>query len=119
MSNDFLASTKRSIDRHGQLMTYLSVVEGQYNIETGSVTNTENSYSVKMYKKHIRANQYNYPNLIGQDAALFYLANSGLTFAPAVRDKIVIDSVTYVIDSIVEHRTNGQIVLYKMLAVRG
>lgn len=119
MSNQFLASTKRSIDKHGQNMVYSSVVEGQYNIETGSVTNTETSYTVKMYKKHVRANQYNYPNLIGQDAALFYLANYSLAFTPAVRDKITVDSVTYVIDSIVEHRTNGQIVLYKMLAVRG
>lgn len=119
MSNQFLASAKRSIDRHGQNMSYLSVVEGQYNIETGSVTNSETAYTVKMYKKHIRANQYNYPNLIGQDAALFYLVNSGLTFTPAVRDKIVVDSVTYVIDNIVEHRTNAKIVMYKMLAVRG
>ena len=119
MSNEFLASTKRSIDRHGQNMLYLTVTEGQYDIETGSVTNTESEYSVKMYKKHIRANQYNYPNLIGQDVALFYLANYNLKFTPAVRDKIIVDSVTYTIDSITEHRTNNQIVLYKLLAIRG
>jgi hypothetical protein len=119
MSNAFLASAKRQIDRHGQTMTYKVVAEGTYDIETGSTTNTDTDYSVKMYKKHIRANQYNYPNLIGQDAALFYLANSALTFTPSVRDKIVVDSNVYVIESIVEHRALGAVVVYKILAVRG
>jgi hypothetical protein len=72
-----------------------------------------------MYKRHIRANQYNYPNLIGQDAALFYLVNYNLVFTPTVRDKILIDSQVYNVDSITEHRANGAIVLYKILALRG
>ena len=72
-----------------------------------------------MYKRHIRANQYNYPNLIGQDAALFYLANNNLKFTPAIRDKIIVGSRTYVIDNITEHRASGQIALYKILAVKG
>lgn len=119
MSNQFLASTKRSIDRHGQTMQYLSVSEGQYDIETGSTTNTDTTYNVKMYKKHVRANQYNYPNLIGQDIALFYLANSSLQFVPALRDKIVVNSVSYTIESIVEHAANSEVILYKLLAVKG
>lgn len=117
--NDFLALTKRSIDRQGKLMQYLVVSEGQYDVETGSTTNTETSYSVKMYKKHIRANQYNYPNLIGRDSALFYLANNNLTFTPAMRDKIIVDSVTYQIDSVTEHSANGLVILYKIIAVKG
>lgn len=119
MSNTFLVSAKRQIDKHGQLMTYIAVTEGSYDIETGSTTNTNTEYSVKMYKRHIRANQYNYPNLIGQDAALFYLVNYNLNFTPAVRDKISIDSNVYTIDSITEHRVNAVIVLYKLLAVKG
>ena len=100
-------------------MTYSVVNEGSYNIETGSTTNTNTDYSVKMYKRHIRANQYNYPNLIGQDAATFYLVNYALVFTPAIRDKITVDSKTYTIDSITEHRANGSIVLYKILAIKG
>ncbi len=119
MSNQFLQSTVKLIDLHGQQMTYVAVTEGTYNIETGSTTNTDTNYTVKMYKRHIRANQYNYPSLIGQDAALFYLANNKLTFIPAIRDKIMVDLNTYTIDSITEHRANGIIVMYKLLAVRG
>lgn len=119
MSNAFLVSTIRQIEKHGQTMTYKTVTEGAYDIETGSTTNTDTSYIVKMYKRHIRANQYNYPNLVGQDAAIFYLANNSLAFTPSVRDKIVVDSKSYVIDNIVEHRANGVIVLYKLLAVKG
>lgn len=117
--NDFLAITKRSIDRQGQIMQYVSVVEGDYNIETGSTTNTEVNYSVKMYKKHIRANQYNYPNLVGKDSAIFYLANSSLDFTPTIRDKIQVNQITYTIDSITEHSANGSIILYKLVAVKG
>lgn len=119
MSNEFLMSAKRQIDKHGQTMTYVVVTEGSYNIETGSTTNTNTEYAVKMYKKHIRANQYNYPNLIGQDAAIFYLVNINLTFIPNIRDKIVVNSNTYVVDSITEHRANSVVVLYKILAVKG
>lgn len=119
MSNAFLISAKRQVDRHGQTMTYSVVSESSYNIETGSTTNTNTDHSVKMYKKHVRANQYNYPSLIGQDAAVFYLVNYNLTFVPSIRDKITVDSKTYVIDNITEHRADGAIVLYKLLAIRG
>lgn len=119
MSDMFLASVKTQIDTHGQIMTYTAVTEGAYNIETGSTTNTDTSYSAKMYKKHVRANQYNYPNLIGQDIGVFYLTNYNLAFVPSVRDKITVDSNTYTIDSITEHRANGVVILYKMVAIKG
>lgn len=117
--NQFLQSTVKLINLHGQQMTYVAVTEGAYDIETSSSSNTDTNHTIKMYKKHIRANQYNYPNLIGQDAALFYLANNKLQFTPNIRDKIIVDSKSYVIDNIVEHRANGVIVLYKLLAVKG
>lgn len=115
----FLNSAVKLINQNGELMTYIVVSEGSYNVETGSTININTNYSVKMYKKHIRANQYNFPNLIGQDAAIFYLANSNLKFTPNIRDKITVDSKTYTIDSITEHSASGRIALYKILAVRG
>lgn len=117
--NYFLQSTVKLINQNGESMQYVSVAEGAYNIETGTTTNSDTNYTVTMYKRHVRANQYNYPNLIGQDAAIFYLANNNLKFTPAVRDKIVIGNQTYVIDSITEHRASGAIALYKLLGVRG
>lgn len=117
--NQFLHSTKKMIDRHGQAMTYTKVTEGSYNIETGSTVNTASTYTLTMYKKHIRANQYNYPNLIGITSAVFYLANNALTFVPAVRDKITVNNEVFEIESIVEHSALGQVVLYKLVAVKG
>jgi hypothetical protein len=115
----YLAVALRAINQHGKSCTYTIVTEGAYNIETGSTTNTETSYTVKMYKKHIRASQYNFPNLIGRDSALFHLANNSLSFVPAPKDKITIDSVTYTVDSITEHAADGLVILYKILAVKG
>lgn len=117
--NQFLLSTKKMIDRHGQDMTYTKVTEGSYNIETGSTTNTNSTYTLRMYKKHIRANQYNYPNLIGITSAVFYLANNALGFIPAVRDKISVNNETFEIESIAEHCALGQVILYKLVAVKG
>ncbi len=115
----YLAITLRAINQHGRVCTYSVITEGSYNIETGSTTNAETTYSVKMYKKHIRANQYNYPSLIGRDSALFYLANNNLSFVPASKDKITIDSVTYTVDSVTEHAADGLVILYKILTVKG
>lgn len=115
----YLAIALKAINTHGKTCSYITVSEGSYNIETGSTTNTETSHSVKMYKKHIRANQYNFPNMIGRDSALFYLANNSLSFVPATKDKITIDAVTYTVDSITEHAADGLVILYKILTVKG
>ena len=115
----YLAIVLKAINTHGKTCSYTIITEGTYNIETGSTTNTETSHSVKMYKKHIRASQYNFPNMIGRDSALFYLANNNLSFVPAVKDKITIDNITYTVDSITEHAANGLVILYKILTVKG
>lgn len=115
----YLAIILRAITQHGQTCSYTVVTEGVYDVETSSTSNTDTSYSIKMYKKHLRANQFNFPNMIGRESALFYLANNKLTFTPAIKDKITINNIVYSVDSITEHSANGAIVLYKILAVKG
>ena len=115
----YLLIVLKALNQHGKTCTYSVVSEGSYNIETGSTTNSETAHTVKMYKKHIRANQYNFPNMIGRDSALFYLANNNLEFTPAIKDKITVDSTTYTVDSITEHAADGLIILYKLLTVKG
>lgn len=115
----YLSIVLRAINQHGKNCTYSVVTEGEYNVETGATTNTQTAYSIRMYKKHIRASQYNFPNMIGRDSALFYLANNSLSFLPSPQDKITIDSVTYIVDSVTEHAADGLVVLYKILAVKG
>lgn len=115
----YLSITLKAINQHGKTCTYSVVTESSYNIETGSTTNTQTAYTVKMYKKHIRANQYNYPNMIGRDSALFYLVNNDLSFVPSPKDKITIGSITYTVDSVTEHSADGLVILYKILTVKG
>lgn len=117
--NRFLQSTLRVLSLHGKSATYTAVAEGSYNVETGSASNTETNYTVVMYKRHINANEYNYPDLIGKTSAIFYLANNALAFTPATRDKITFSGETFVITSITEHAAAGQVVLYKLVGVKG
>lgn len=117
--NKYLSITVKAIIQHGKNCTCSVVTEGLYNVETGSTSNTETNYTVKMYKKHIRASQYNFPSMVGRDSALFYLANNALAFVPAPKDKITIDSVKYTVDSVTEHAADGLVILYKILAVKG
>jgi hypothetical protein len=115
----YLAVALRAINQHGKNSTYTVVTEGTYNIETGSTTNTETAHTIKMYKKHVRASQYNFPNMIGRDSALFHLVNNNLSFIPAPKDKITFNSITYTVDSVTEHAADGLVILYKILAVKG
>lgn len=117
MTTSFIRATSSAIDRHGISATYKVITEGTYNVETSSTTNTETSYTVKMYMKHLKANQFNYPNLIGKQAGLFYILGYNLSFNPAAKDTIIYSGVTYTVDSVQSHATNGQIVLYRVLAV--
>jgi hypothetical protein len=89
----YLAITLRAINQHGKNCTYTTVTEGTYNIETGATINTETAYTIKMYKRHVRANQYNFPNMIGRDSAVFYLANNNLSFVPAHSRSVQVSSL--------------------------
>lgn len=116
MSNLFLQATSRAIDRHGSVATYRVITEGSYNIETDSVVNTETDYTVKMYMKHIKATQFNYPNMIGRDSGLFYMLGYNLGFIPSPADLIIFGGKTYKVDSVQSHSASGQIALYRVLA---
>ena len=118
MSDRFLQASIDAVKRNGSQETYTQVQTGTYNVETGSVTNTETNHTVWMYKRHVKTSQYSYPNLIGSDVGIFYLANDALVFVPAVKDKIIWGGKTYTVDSFEEHIAHGQVVLYKVVAAR-
>jgi hypothetical protein len=117
-TNYFLQSSIRAVNRNGVSCSYLSVATGTYDVETGSVSNTETPYTVVMYRANLRTNQYSYPTLVGKDVSLFYLANNALLFTPAVKDKIIYNGNTYTVDSLEEHMAHSEIILYKIIAIR-
>jgi hypothetical protein len=117
--SQFLRAAIDAVKRNGISCTYLQVTEGTYDVETGATINTETPFTVIMYKKPIRTSQYSYPHLIGKDVGLFYLANDCLGFTPSVKDKIVWNSITYIIDSFEDHSAHSQVILYKIVASKG
>lgn len=117
MSNDFLRITKAAISRNGQSFTYSRISAGTYDIATGGAVSSSVNYTITSYKKHIRASQFNFPNLVGRELAMFYIASDALPFVPKVKDKISDGTKTFVIDSVQEHVAAGQVVLYRVVAV--
>ena len=105
--------------RLGDSVTYVAVTEGEYNSDTGSVTNTEVETSIVSYPKRFTANQYNMPNLIGKEAMEWLIVASDLSTKPSPQDKIKRGSTVYTVDSVKEIIAQGDPVLYKVLAVKG
>lgn len=111
-----MQATSRAIDRHGSMATYRVITEGAYDIESDSVVNVETDHSIKMYMKHIKASQFNYPNMIGKESGLFYILAHNLGFTPSPADMVVFNGKTYKVDSVQSHSASAQIVLYRVLA---
>ena len=116
--NRFLQAAIKQINTHGVSVSYVVVQEGAYDVNTGSVTNTETSSSIKAFPKKVKVSQFNYPTLIGREVLEFLVAGNSLAVSPNSQDKIVYDSNTYTVDSYSEHTALGQVCLYKILAVK-
>ena len=117
MSNTFIRATANAIDRHGSTATYKIITEGAYDVNTGTASSTETTYSLKMYKKHINASQYYYPDLVGKDSAMFYILGYNLGFEPQVQDLIIFSGKTYKVNSVQSHMADQTVILYRIIAV--
>lgn len=117
MQNPFVKATAGAIDRHGSMISYTSVPNAVYDVNTSSVVNNPVTYSLKSYMKHIKANQFLYPNLIGREAGMFYILAFGLAFVPDTNDTITLGTKTFKVDSVQSHSAGGEIVLYRVVGV--
>jgi len=115
----FLTASQGAINRHGLNLVYSVITQGEYNVETGTTTETSADYTLKIYPKHITANNYSYPDLIGKDACMFYIANATLPFTPKQNDEIAYKNAVYRVQSYQEHVANGKVALYRIIAVKG
>lgn len=116
--NQFLAMAVRALSRQGVDITYTHVTTGTYDVNQGSSTPSGSSTTVKSYPKHVVANQYNYPNLIGKSLREFYIVGTALSTPPKPTDKITFNSEVYTVIKYTEHIAGGQVALYKILAVK-
>lgn len=113
----FEQAVRRILAKHGTLASYTKVTEGSYDVETGTASSTSTTYQLRMYMKHMRANQYNFPNLIGKEVGLFYLNAIDLPFVPKVQDYITFNGNRYKVDSVQSHSAEGKIILYRMIGI--
>lgn len=113
---NFLAASVNAINRQGVNVTYRTVTEGAYDVNTGTVTNVESDITVKAYPREIIATQYNFPNLIGKRLVEFYVANPTLVVNP--NDKIVFGTDVFTVLKYRSHFANGQVCLFCIYAVK-
>lgn len=118
MSNPFIQAAKELIYLHGTNVTFISVAEGVYNSDTGTVTNTETETTIKGYPKNVKANTFNYPNLVGKEATEWLVVASDLSTIPTPQDKVKRGSKVYSVDSVRDIVAEGESVIYKVLVVK-
>jgi len=114
--NKFVATIKKILKMHGVSCNYTTISTGVYDIDTGSVVNTETITVVNTYPKVLKANQFHYPNLIGKEAVVFYLDATEIT--PRLEDVINWDSKSFKIEEVIPHTFNGEVVIYKAIGVK-
>lgn len=117
--NKFLQITFNAIKRNSIPVQYIQVQIGEYDTSTATIANTEITHDIQVYKKHIVANEYNFPNLIGKEVANFYIVNKDITFTPKTRDIIRQSGKEYSIESVTEFAANGDVVLYVITGALG
>lgn len=119
MANPFITSAKKLIYRNGIDATFTKVIEGTYNSDTGSVTNTETTKVVKVYPKVITANAYNFPSLINKEMREYLVVSEDLGYKPEAQDKIAEGTAVYSVVSVKDIVARNESVIYIVAAVKG
>lgn len=104
----------KQIAQFGTECTYKRITQGVYDVETSSVANTEVSKTLMMYPKHIIANQYHFPSLIGKEVITFHVTSTDLGYEPKVNDLISYNSKTYKVNSWQAVNLGSDYKLYKI-----
>lgn len=117
--NQFIQAAKELIYGNGIAITYTAVAEGNYNVELGSTTNTETNSNVIAFPKSVKVSSFNYPSLVGKQVLEFLVVANDLSAAPSPQDKILYRNIAYNVDSYKEHMAEGELVIYKIIVVKG
>ena len=94
ITNRFATKTKRLVDKAGKQITYRRVTDGVYDINTGTVSNTETSTTCKAFKVKASLSETQSPNMVGKDLSVFLVAGLDLSFVPAANDFIDYSDLT-------------------------
>lgn len=119
MNAELLKAPVRLINRHGVMIQYKSVTQGVYDVETGSVSNTEVTYSLKAYQYQGMSLQKDFPDLVEKEVSVFLVAGLSCSFTPKVGDKIESGSDLYSVSKIIKHQANSTVALWRFVCVKG
>jgi hypothetical protein len=117
--SQFIKAAKELVYPNGLTVTYTSVTTGAYDIESGSVTNTTTETVIKAFPKAFKASVYSYPSLVGKNASEWLVVAPDLPSTPKPLDKILKGAEVHTVETYSEHVAEGQVVLYKIIAVKG
>lgn len=117
--NPFIQAAKELVYPNGLTITYRTVGESVYDVESGSVTNTSTETVLKAFPKAFRASTYSMPSLIGKNASEWLVVAPDLPSIPKPLDKILKGTEVFTVETYSEHVAEGEVVLYKIIAVKG
>lgn len=117
--SQFIQAAKELVYPNGLTVTYTSVTTGAYDIESGSVTNTTTETTIKAFPKVLKPSLYSYPSLVGKIVSEWLVVAPDLPSNPKPLDKILKGSEVHTVETYSEHVAEGQVVLYKIIAVKG
>lgn len=115
----FIHTTKHLITRNGVPVQLVEVVEGEYDVETGSTVNTEKITNAVAFPRRLRVNQYNYPDLIDKEVVEFIFAAQELGKEPQPNDRIIWDGVHFFVKRCETNTGHNQPLLYRAISVKG
>jgi hypothetical protein len=128
--NKHLLNSIKFIEKHGVDLTYkIKSGTSVYDPDTLTVTTPSTTVQLRMYIRHLIANHYNYPNLVGKDSIMFYVApDPNYPFyswffdelnKANPSDEIYYNSLVYNVVSVQKHTAEGVVGLYRIVASRG
>lgn len=117
--NPFITSARKLIYRNGVNVVFTRVQEGVYNSDTGTVTNTETTKTVKAYPENVTVNQYNFPNLINKEVVKYSVVSADLGYKPEPTDRITVNGSVLSIVKVQDVVARNESVIYFVFAVKG
>ena len=117
--NPFIQAAKELVYPNGLTVTYKSISEPTYDVESGEVQSTAVETTLKAFPKAFRASLYSLPSLIGKNVSEWLVVAPDLPSSPKPLDKILKGTEVHTVETYSEHVAEGTVVLYKIIAVKG
>lgn len=117
--NNFSVAAVRLISRHGRDVQYITTAEGSYSPETGTVTNTTSSKTVKAYPKTIKTSAYNFPDLINKTVVEWLIPSTMMSNLPEPQDTIQDGAAIYSVYRVFTIMAHGEDTVYRIISIKG